>query len=74
MLRFALICYVLRYVFTFWEMLRFAAPIGLYREYAIAIENEGDDSIRGNVYYVTMQIMLPITEFTTELNNTGVET
>ncbi len=25
LLRFALICYVLRYVFTFWEMLRFAA-------------------------------------------------
>ena len=25
LLRFVLICYVLRYVFTFWEMLRFAA-------------------------------------------------
>ena len=28
LLRFALICYVLRYVSTFWEMLRFAASIG----------------------------------------------
>ena len=43
--------------------------IGLYRENAIAIENEGDDSIRGNVYYVTMQITLPIPECTRNERN-----
>ena len=37
-----------------------AAPIGLYRENAIAIESEANDSFGGNVYYVTMQITLPI--------------
>ena len=42
--------------------LEILGPIGFYRENAIAIENEGDDSIRGNVYYVTMQITLPIPE------------
>ena len=45
------------------------ATIGFYRENAIAIENEGDDSIRGNVYYVTMQITLPIPEFTRNERN-----
>ena len=34
--------------------------IGLYRENAIAIESEANDSFGGNVYYVTMQITLPI--------------
>ena len=43
--------------------------ICLYREIANAIENEGDDSIRGNVYYVTMQITLPIPEFTRNERN-----
>ena len=38
--------------------------IGLYRENAIAIESEANDSFGGNVYYVTMQITLPIPEFT----------
>ena len=32
--------------------------VGLYRENAIAIESEANDSFRGNVYYVTMQISL----------------
>ena len=48
---------------------RSESGIGLYREYAIAIENEGDDSIWGNVYYVTMQITLPIPEFTRNERN-----
>ena len=43
--------------------------IGLYRQNAIAIQNEGDDSIRGNVHYVTMQITLPIPEFTRNERN-----
>ena len=38
--------------------------IGLYRENAIAIESEANDSFGGNVYYVTMQIMPPIPELT----------
>ena len=36
---------------------------GLYRENAIAIESEANDSFGGNVYYVTMQITLPIPKF-----------
>ena len=36
----------------------------LYRENAIAIESEANDSFGGLVYYVTMQITLPIPEFT----------
>ena len=38
--------------------------IGLYRENTIAIESEATYSFGGNVYYVTMQIALPIPEFT----------
>ena len=57
---------------VFWRLFRRTHvnknSIGLYREYAIAIENEGD-SIRGNVYYVTMQITLPIPEFTRNERN-----
>ena len=34
--------------------------IGLYRENAIAIDSEARDPFGGNVYYVTMQITLPI--------------
>ena len=34
--------------------------IGLYREYAIAIESEARDPNGGNVYYVTMQITFQI--------------
>ena len=34
--------------------------IGLYRENAIAIESDANDSFGGNVYYVSMQITLPI--------------
>ena len=37
--------------------------LGLYRENAIAIESEARDPFGGNVYYVTLQIMFPITEF-----------
>ena len=37
--------------------------IGLYRKNAIAIESEANDSFGGNVYYGTMQITLPIPEF-----------
>ena len=48
-------------------MVGFASPIGyligLYRENAIAIESEANDSFGGNVYYVTMQITLHIPEF-----------
>ena len=41
-----------------------SSSIGLYRENAIAIESEANDSFGGNVYYVTMQITLPIPKFT----------
>ena len=44
-------------------------PIGLYRENAIAIESEAKYSFGGNVYYVTMQITLPIPEFTRSERN-----
>ena len=40
------------------------ARIGLYRENAIAIESEAKYPIGGNVYYVTMQLTLPMPEFT----------
>ena len=44
--------------------------IGLYRENAIAIESEANDSFGGrNVYYVTMQITLPIPECTRNERN-----
>ena len=43
--------------------------IGLYRENAIAIESEASDSFGGLVYYVTMQITLPIPEFTRNERN-----
>ena len=43
--------------------------IGLYRENAIAIESEAKDPFGGNVYYVTMQITLPIPEFTRNQRN-----
>ena len=43
--------------------------IGLYRENAIAIESVANDSFSGNVYYVTMQITLPIPEFTRNERN-----
>ena len=43
--------------------------IGLYRENAIAIEREANDSFGGNVYYVTMQVTLPIPEFTRNERN-----
>ena len=45
------------------------AYIGLYRENAIAIESEANDSFGGNVYYVTMQITLPIPECTRNERN-----
>ena len=41
----------------------FYLPIGLYREKAIAIEGEAKDPFGGNVFYVAMQITLPIPEF-----------
>ena len=47
----------------------FETTIGLYRENAIAIESEANDSFGGNVYYVTMQITLPIPEFTRNERN-----
>ena len=43
--------------------------IGLYRENAIAIESEANDSFGGNVYYITMQITLPIPEFSRNERN-----
>ena len=43
--------------------------IGLYRENAIAIESEVKDLFDGNVYYVTMQITLPIPEFVRKERN-----
>ena len=43
--------------------------IGIYRENAIAIESETNDSFGGNVYYVTMHITLPIPECTRNERN-----
>ena len=43
--------------------------IGLYRENAIAIESEANDLFGGLVYCVTMQITLPIPEFTRNERN-----
>ena len=43
--------------------------IGLCRENAIAIESEANDSYGGNLYCVTMQIRLPIPEFTRNERN-----
>ena len=43
--------------------------IGLYRENAIVIESKANDSFGGNVYYVTMQITLPIPECTRNERN-----
>ena len=43
--------------------------IGLYRENAIAIKSEAKDPFCSNVYYVTMQITLPIPEFTRNERN-----
>ena len=43
--------------------------IGIYRENAIATESEANDSFGGNVYNVTMQITLPIPEFTRNERN-----
>ena len=45
------------------------APIGLYRENAIAIEGEARDPFGGNVYYVTMQITFHIPEFARKERN-----
>ena len=44
-------------------------PIGSYRENAIAIDSEANDSLGGNVYYVTMQITLSIPEFSRNERN-----
>ena len=43
--------------------------MGLYRENAIAIESEAKYPFGGNVYYVTMQIALPIPEFARKERN-----
>ena len=45
------------------------APIGLYRENAIAIESEARYPFGGNVYYVTMQITFPIPEYARKERN-----
>ena len=46
-----------------------SAGIGLYREYAIAIQDEVGDSNEGNVFYVTMRITFNIPEFTRSERN-----
>ena len=43
--------------------------IGLYRENAIAIQDESGDSNGGNVKYVTMRITFNIPEFTRNERN-----
>ena len=45
-------------------IIKYNISIGLYRENVIAIESEAKHPFGGNVYYVTMQITLPIPEFT----------
>ena len=49
--------------------MRSANSIGLYRENAIAIDGEARYPFGGNVYYVTMQITLPIPEFACKERN-----
>ena len=51
------------YITTKW------VSIGLYRENAIAIQNESGDSNGGNVLYVTMRITFNIPEFTRNERN-----
>ena len=48
---------------------RLQTDIGLYRENVIGIESEAKYPFGGNVYYVTMQITLPIPEFTRNERN-----
>ena len=57
--------------FGFWPNIRVATlcVIGLYRENAIAIESEAKYPFGGNVYYVTMQIMLHLPEFARKESN-----
>ena len=43
--------------------------LGLYREYAIAIEGEARDPFGCNAYYVTMQITFHIPEFARKVRN-----
>ena len=43
--------------------------LGLYRENAIAIENEARYPFGGNMYYITMQITFPIPEFARKERN-----
>ena len=43
--------------------------IGLYRENAIALDNEARDPFGGSVYYVTMQITFHIPEFARKERN-----
>ena len=58
-----------RHIHHFTTIIFNCRPIGIYRENAIAIESEANDSYGGNVYYVTMQITLPIPEFTRNERN-----
>ena len=59
----------------FWAVLKRVQPfcvnesIGLYRENAIAIQNESGDSNGVNVKYITMQITFNIPEFTRNERN-----
>ena len=48
---------------------KWLSATGLYRENAIAIDSEAKYPFGGNVYYVTMQITLPILEFTHDERN-----
>ena len=48
---------------------RSKTPIGLYRENTIAIESDTKDPFGGNLYYVTMQMMLHIPEFALKERN-----
>ena len=56
-------------IIAFIPFLKLLHLIGLYRENAIAIENEARDPNGGNVYYVTMQITFHIPEFARKERN-----
>ena len=57
-----------RYIVRINEIYRLIL-IGLYRENAIAIQNESGDSNGGNAQYVTMRITFNIPEFTRNERN-----
>ena len=63
------IVHISRWCTIYFMTLSRELSIGLYRENAITIESEEKDPFGGNVYYVTMQIMLHIPDFARKERN-----